>query len=216
MEGKGLIVFDMDGTVMDSSRGIIHCFRETGRAIGKTDITEESLRSGLGGQFVDNLVRILELPPDKETIDSVAHRFIAMYSSVGLEMSEPFEGMREALEELGRRGYVLCVATLNKDDLAKGNLKRFGLDTCFASIHGADLKTRITKADMIRACMAETGIDAGRTVMIGDSGDDESAAAEAGVRFIPVCYGYGFDKEKCRAEGREHLEAPSDCLVLFS
>jgi len=210
---KKLLIFDLDGTLSDSSEGILYCYRKTGEAFGKTDIPEETLRSGLGGPFAENMMRIIGIPPEK-IMDGVKV-YVGNYIDKGFSMCSGFPGTRKALENLRDKGYVMCVATMMVEEFSIKTLEKLGILDLFLSVRGTNLKTAIYKRELIEKCLADAGATVDETVMIGDSYDDLDAASTMEMDFIAAAYGYGLPKELCEEKGIAYVEEPMGlCDIL--
>ncbi|MBR4226149.1 MAG: HAD hydrolase-like protein [Candidatus Methanomethylophilaceae archaeon] len=210
---KKLLIFDLDGTLSDSSEGILYCYRKTGEAFGRTDIPEDSLRSGLGGPFAENMMRIIGIPPEK-VMDGVKV-YVSNYVEKGFSMCSGFPGTREALEGLRSKGYVLCVATMMVEEFSVRTLEKLGIRDLFLSVRGTNLKTAVYKDELIRRCLSDAGAAVDEAVMIGDSFDDLDAARGMGMDFIAAAYGYGLPPEVCEREGLRYVEEPMGlCGIL--
>ena len=210
---KKLLIFDLDGTLSDSSEGILYCYRKTGEAFGKTNVPEKSLRSGLGGPFVENMVRILGIPQEK-IMDGVKV-YVSNYIEKGFSMCSGFPRTREALEGLRAKGYILCVATMMVEEFSIKTLEKLEIRDLFLSVRGTNLKTAISKRELIEKCLADAGATVEEAVMIGDSLDDLDAAESIGMDFVAASYGYGLPKELCEERGITYVEEPIGlCDVL--
>ena len=108
----------------------------------------------------------------------------------------PYEGIFDLLHFCREHGIKTGVATNKREDYTKTLLDRFGFTPLFDCIVGTDMEGKLTKVDLIRACMERMGImDPKECLMIGDTHGDQEAAAQAGVDFLGVTYGFGFTKE---------------------
>ena len=105
-----------------------------------------------------------------------------------------YDGVPETLTRLSEQGYILAVATLKRQDIAERVLSFYGIDGYFAHIVGMNMEETDTKAGLIkRICEWEDVISGSEALMIGDSFYDYEGAVEAGVDFVGVSYGFGFD-----------------------
>jgi len=208
-----LIVFDMDGTINDSSPGISYCFVRTGEHYGKTGLTKDLLRSGLSGPFEKNIMRILDLRPD-QVMDAI-NIYVKYYTAEGQNMSELFPGIRESLQYLADKGYKMAVATMMVEDYAVNTLRSYGVDHFFTAIKGTNFTTPLTKRELIESCMMANDAKPSETIMVGDGIDDYNAAKAAGVDFIGATYGYGVTEEFCRNTGIGSIGDPTELKSMF-
>jgi len=213
MPSVKLIIFDLDGTVNDSSPGIIYCFRKTGESYGKTDIPEELLRSGLSGPFEVNIKKLLDLEP--EQVDEAIKEYVSYYVAEGQKMARLFIGINKTLQYLKSRGYLLGIATMMVDEYARSTLKNYGILDLFDTIHGASLTEVCHKEDLIRGCLKDTGLSPEEAVMIGDGSDDFRAAKDVGTEFIAALYGYEIDTGFCTQNGIRGINDISELKTLF-
>ena len=208
-----LLIFDLDGTINDSSPGIKYCFRKTGEFYGKHDLTDEELRYGLTGPFEENIKKVLGLRDDQ--IPEAIDHYVEFYVREGQSMSEMFPNMNRMLHYLRDRGYVLGLATMMVEKFAKQTLHDYGVEELFDTIHGANFTIPYTKSDLIHMCLESTGIDAENAVMIGDGEDDYNASVKAGVCFIGATYGYGIDSAYCKDHNIPFIEDPVELSKMF-
>ncbi len=213
MPGTKLIIFDLDGTVNDSSPGIMHCYRRTAESYGVTDVSEDAIRAGLCGPFFDNIMKILGLPAEK--VPDAIHRYTEFYVKEGQSMARLFDGAAETIKELKNRGYKLGIATLMADLYAKGTLKNYGMLSLFDTVHGASLEVPLTKKDLLEMCLEDMGVEPEECVLVGDGIDDHLAAKELGIPFIGATYGYQVDREYCEKNDSRYVDRISDLLGMF-
>jgi len=213
MMPKGLIIFDLDGTVNDSSPGILYCYRKTGETYGINDLSDDFLRTALTGPFEINISKVLGLKEDQ--IMEAVKRYIVFYTAEGRFMCELFDGMAETLDQLRSRGYTIGMATMMVDEYAKDTLKRYGILDRFDTIHGASLEVTYCKEDLVRMCLEDTSMSPEESILVGDGPDDHRAAKESGVGFIAAKYGYGIDDEYCRQHSVRGIDRPLDLIGIL-
>jgi phosphoglycolate phosphatase len=190
-----LVIFDVDGTLVDSEADILAAMTRAYEGIGKTCPSREAVR-GIVGLSLD--VAIARLAPECHAAEQA--RLVAGYKAAYADMrqhkgaaeSSPlFPGAREVLEVLGADPWTLLAVATGKsqrglDKLIEGH----GLHGVFASRQTADHHPSKPHPSMIEACLAETGATREATVLIGDTTFDMEMAAAAGVRSIGVSWGY--------------------------
>ncbi len=186
------VIFDLDGTLLDTSEGILAATRHTLAHYGHEIPSDGVLRTFIGPPVQEGFARHLGL--DEEESFRMAATFRAYYKERALFLARPYEGIGEVLDTLRDRGIRLCVATYKREDYAARLLEQFGLAQRFDVIHGADMAGRRDKTDIIRLCLEELDLANYRlAVMVGDSVHDARGAAEVGVDFVGVTYGFGFE-----------------------
>lgn len=205
---RRLIVFDMDGTIADTSAGIFDTYRYVAQALGRRAPDDSELADSIGGALPANLGRKLNL--SSEEIPKAVRIYRDYYGKEGYRKSELYPEFKEILAVLKNRGFSMSVATMKAERFAEQLIREWGLNGYFVSVHGVDRDDRITKPEMIRMCMKETGCAPEDCTLVGDSVQDEKAAEEAGVRFVAVTYGFGFTEEDCRKAGTAYARTPAE------
>ena len=213
MSETKLVIFDLDGTIHDSSPGIVHCFRKTGETYGIYDISDEKLKDGLTGPFEINIKNVLDLRDD-QVVEAI-ERYVVFYKAEGQRMAQMFPGIKETIVELKQRGYKIGLATMMVEEFAKQTLHNYGIDMLFDSINGASLEIAMSKYQVINNCIESLDIEPGNCVMIGDGSDDHLSAVKAGVPFIAALYGYGIDDKYCSEYGIKGINDPRELLDML-
>lgn len=192
MKNKKLIIFDLDGTLLDTSKGIFNSVRYAEEKMGIMPTLEKNLKLFLGPPPVEMYQHVYGMDKKQGLEATKWHREYG--SKHAIYEAELYPGVKETLEKLCNKGYHLAVATLKRQDIAEKILSLQGIDKFFVQIAGMNMSESDTKADLIlRVCRAE-GIELGDLVlMVGDSQYDYEGAKEAGVDFLGVSYGYGFE-----------------------
>ena len=190
MKRYKLIIFDLDGTLADTSPGIIECHIYANAAMGRPIRDDRLLDGIIGGPLYETYRERFSYP--EEDARRAVEIYRAHYAQVGIAGSRLYPGMDECLASLNRRGYQLAVATLKAENLARRLLKSLGVARYFDVIHGMNGWDSLSKSDIIKMCMAELSIASGETVLVGDSIHDFEGAKQAGAAFLGVTYGFGF------------------------
>ena len=154
MEQK-VILFDLDGTLTDSGEGIISCVVFALEHYGLPVPSKAELRSVVGPPLHDTLARY-GVP--KEKLDEAVTVFRSRYNPIGIYENVPYPGIREALEELKREGYKLCVATSKPEEMANRVLRHFDLAGYFDTVCGGTLdESRSSKSEVIAYLLEQNG-----------------------------------------------------------
>jgi phosphoglycolate phosphatase len=188
------IVFDLDGTLVDTAPDLINALNHILVREGMPPVPLHSARTMIGAGARRLLERGLELDGrafEPADINRLTVDFIDHYAAHIADASRPFEGLEAALDDLAARGCRFAVCTNKLEWLSKLLLDRLGLSGRFSAICGADT-FGISKPDpaILRQTVARAGGEMSSTVMVGDAGPDIGVARRAGVPVIGVTFGY--------------------------
>ena len=193
-----LLVFDWDGTLMDSAVGIAASLQAACRDLGVAEPSEADARYIIGLGLVDALRRAVpHLPNDRypALVERYGHHFRA--SEHGMRL---FDGAAGMLQRLAESGFLLAIATgksrrgLDRALDSTGLRSRFHLSRCADETHSKPHPA------MLLDIMVQVDVPAARTLMIGDTTHDLEMARNAGVAGLAMCHG---------AHPREALEGLS-------
>jgi phosphoglycolate phosphatase len=188
------VVFDLDGTLVDTAPDLINALNYILDREGMPPVPVHSARTMIGAGVRRLIERGLELDGrtvEPEDITRLTNDFIDYYAAHIADASRPFEGLEGALDDLAARGYRFAVCTNKLEWLSKLLLDRLGLSARFSAICGADT-FGVSKPDpaILRQTVARAGGELSSTVMVGDAGPDIGVARRAGVPVIGVEFGY--------------------------
>lgn len=190
-----LVIFDLDGTLLDTSCGILSAITHTLNTLGIPYKGEISPYDFIGPPIEAALQKHLSL--EGEILKAAAKEFRWRYKKEDVLKAEPYEGMDALLTALRTSGYGRAVATYKREATAERLLWHCGLSKHLNIIHGTNDAHDMTKADIILRCIDDYGLTNRRhAVMIGDTAEDARGAATAGVDFLAVTYGFGFTDKK--------------------
>ena len=184
------VIFDMDGTLVDSYEGIFNAYRWTMEQMRLPFTGDRLVRKAIGAPLPYVFERLCGM--ENEQVQQAVGYYRAYYGDKGKQECRVYEGMEETLKELKKAGCFLGVATLKKEGFAKEILETCGLLPYFDAVCGMDDADRLTKAELIERCRQAAGTSREETVLVGDSEFDALGAEQAGVAFLAVTYGFGF------------------------
>lgn len=185
-----VIIFDLDGTLLDTSPGIFGSVRYAEEQM-KLDAVDETVLPQFVGPPPKEMYMKLYGLSNEEALNAV--RFHRKYGiEKAIYEAKLYEGIPETLTAIRKQGYRVAVATLKKQLIAEKILNIFSLSEFFDEIVGMNDEESLSKRDTIDLAMRNVG--ASKAIMIGDSNYDYLGAVEAGVSFIGVSYGFGFKK----------------------
>ena len=186
-----LIVFDCDGTLVDSQATIVTCAQAAFRAEGLAPPPAEAIRRIVGLSLVEAVMELMA-EPDPAAAPRLAERYKEAFLEhrARPDFHEPlFPGTRELLDTLLARDFVLGVATGKAMRGLRFVLEHHGLEHHFATLQTADLHPSKPHPAMLRAAMADSGIPPAATMLIGDTTYDILMARAAGAMPIGVAWG---------------------------
>ncbi|MET0220286.1 MAG: HAD family hydrolase [Tardiphaga sp.] len=194
MTSSPLIVFDLDGTLVDTAPDLISALNWVLEREGLPPVPLATARTMIGQGARRLIERGLELEGREMTpadVTRLTEDFIAYYGDHIAQESRPFEGLVEALDEMAGRGYRFAVCTNKLEWLSKRLLEALGLTDRFDAICGADT-FGVSKPDpvILQQTVARAGGVMSAVVMVGDAGPDVGVARRAGVPVIGVDFGY--------------------------
>ncbi|UWP92541.1 HAD-IA family hydrolase [Aliiroseovarius crassostreae] len=217
MSDLKLVVFDVDGTLIDSQDVIVEAMSRSFADMGVAIPTRQEILSIVGLSLQEAIATLVPDMPEAEVAqaaDGYKDMFVKLRAEKGGEAAAPmYPGARAALEQLHARDEVLL-------GVATGKAKR-GLDHAyqahdighfFLTSQTADTHPSKPHPAMLHATLAETGADAQRAVMIGDTTFDISMGVAAGFRTIGVTWGY-HDTQQLLAAGADLLIDSYEALI---
>lgn len=194
-----LVVFDLDGTLIDSARDLATAVNRMllGLAPGSAPLALEDVRSFIGNGARTLVARSLAARGLTDPPERALPTFLDAYRGCLLATTRLYPGVREALSAL-RASRTLAVLSNKPGDMSRAILAGLRVADRFARIYGGDdVPKKPDPAGLIQL-MAELGVSAPETLMVGDSANDVRTGRAAGVRTAGVTY--GFDAEGVEAE----------------
>jgi phosphoglycolate phosphatase len=188
------IVFDLDGTLIDTAPDLIDTLNFTLTQNGLPTVAFEVARPLIGGGARGMIERALAAegrPNATADVDRLYGPFVAHYGEHIADRSRPFPGVERALDRLAAAGHRLAVCTNKLEWLSKRLLDALKLNDRFAAICGQDT-FGVQKPDpqMFRATVMRAGGEPAQAIMVGDSITDIRTARAAGVPIVGVDFGY--------------------------
>lgn len=187
-----LIVFDIDGTLLDTSEGLYSSITFVFNLYHLSLPANISISSFIGPPIQDSLKRSFPNFSLKE-ISDMALAFRNHYKEKDLFKAKFYLEIPMLLSNISKRGIKIAVATYKRNDYAETIMQHFGITPNYTTnVHGQDFLGRKTKSDIITECILESGINKEKSLMVGDSTSDYNGACGANIDFLPVTYGFGY------------------------
>ncbi|MGN0535195.1 MAG: HAD family hydrolase [Eubacterium sp.] len=214
MKNYDVILFDLDGTLTDSSPGIINSIIY---ALNKCGISVEDtaiLRKFLGPPLHESFKEFYGFD-DKKAMQAT-NFYREYFRAKGLLENEVYDGIPELLKNLADNGKRLIVATSKPQEFTDRIMQHFDLTEYFEFVAGSNMDgTRSKKAEVIEYALNKCQItDKSKVVMVGDRKHDIIGAKAVGIDSIGVEYGYG-DYDELKSAGATHIaKTVNDLKVL--
>jgi phosphoglycolate phosphatase len=188
------VVFDLDGTLIDSAGDIADVLNDCLAEEAIAPFDEPAVITMIGGGaklLVERALVKLGRRDDEILLDRLFGNFATRYEALGAGRSKPFPGAVDVLAHLKDRGIGLGLCTNKPADITARVLDQLDLTRWFGAVIGETPHlARKPDAAMLLATLAKLGVGAPHAVMIGDSAADIGTAKAAGVKSIAVTFGY--------------------------
>ena len=186
-----LLIFDLDGTLIDSKLDLAHAVNATRSHMGLTVLDHERVYSYVGNGAPVLIRRAMGAQAGEPEVQEALEFFLEYYRDHYLDYTVLYPGVREALDRLRDAGKKMAVLTDKPVRISRAILDGLGVGGHFFQVYGGnsfDLK----KPDPVgvHALMRESGVALERTLMIGDSSVDILTARNAGIASCGVTYGF--------------------------
>jgi phosphoglycolate phosphatase len=203
------VVFDLDGTLIDSAPDLARSLNIVLTERNRSEVTLKQVHGFIGDGVAKLVERGLNATAnggagaDDETRRQAILRFLEIYEAAPAMLTRPYAGVVETLARLRSEGRLLAVCT-NKPGIATAAvLSALGLDGFFGAVVGGDtLPVRKPDPAPLRFALEQLGVTAGDALMVGDNEHDAATAAAAGLPCLLVSYGYAREPlASLRSEG---------------
>lgn len=184
------IIFDLDGTLINTSEGIINCYNYTAQLFNKPIIEKERFVGIIGCPLLVGFMDNYNMT--KEEAEDAVKKYRKRYEEKGIYEASVYEGIPELLASLKEKGYKLAVATLKLEKFANIILEYNDILKYFDIVYGPTEKTEYKKVDLLNKTLKHFNCDKNECILIGDSSYDALGAQEAGIDFLGVSYGLGY------------------------
>ncbi|MDU8358480.1 HAD hydrolase-like protein [Pseudomonas syringae group sp. J309-1] len=210
-----ILIFDLDGTLVDSAPGIVASLTHAVRALGH-DFTPSAGITHLLGPPMTQVMAQLLVPYGDDRIDQGVELYRTHYGRYGISGSVAYPGIRQAIESLTSQGYALYVATSKRQEFAERILGDTALRGHFRSVFGTSPDGKLdNKSRLLDTMLAAEAICPRSACMIGDKRDDIVAAHQNGLLAIGDLWGYGTRTELIKCGADKLVEQPTDLLDVI-
>ena len=209
-----LIIFDLDGTLIDSSVDLAISMNATREHFELMPLDPKLIYSYVGNGAAMLMRRSMPADTPEEQLDEALAFFLSFYRAHALEHTRLYSGVRETVEELSGNGHTLAVLTNKPERISFDIVRALGLHDRFAGVYGGDTFAHKKPNPVgIFQLMSDAGKEPDQTLMVGDSAVDVQTARNAGVRSCGVLW--GFQPESFRLEPPDAvISEPQELLRL--
>jgi pyrophosphatase PpaX len=216
------ILFDLDGTLIDTTDLILRCFSHSWRAVYGLEHERAALVATFGIPLREAMWRLLAQTHGHAggDDDNLVERLLIEYRSFNVAnhdvIARPFDGTRAVIEALRRRGYLIGVVTSKGRDLATRGLQLCMLDELLdTAIFLEDTEAHKPQPEPILAALASLQVSSEEAAYVGDSCHDIVAGRRAGVRTVAALWG-PMPRADLECEQPDHLaDSIHDLLDIF-
>lgn len=206
------IIFDLDGTLIDSASGILAAFEGAFEACGLAP--QQSLTAAIIGPPLMETLAKLAGTDDLPVLQPLAEAFKANYDEHGYRLTTIFPGVGEMLAELTARGYQLHIATNKRILPTRRILNHLAWEHYFSGVYALDAfdPPIKSKSRMLQEILTRRELNPQHTFYIGDRQEDGTAADANAMPFLLAVWGY----DEPNAGGWKKLDSPAHLLALLS
>jgi 2-phosphoglycolate phosphatase len=205
------IIFDLDGTLVDSSGGVVASTNYALTQMGESPRSPEEIKRFIGHPLEEMFETFTDAPMEK-----LKEKFQEKARETMVDSAQGLPGVSEVIQLLHQAGYRLAVATTKYVNHTRGIIAKMGWAQYFAATASGDEVARVKPApDLVLLAMERLGASADKTVMIGDTVNDIEAARAAGIAVIAIRSPFG-DNDLNRYRPTMLLPRFSDLKTVFN
>lgn len=210
------VLFDLDGTVLDTSEGIVLSIKETIEHFGLPSLSMEEIYTFIGPPVEWSFSSHFGM--EGEALSEAVAYFRDRYANINLLLAKPYEGIYDLLQFLKDNDIPIAIATYKKQSYATKLLMHYGFGDYTDIMYGSDPEGTLLKSDIIKLCIDKIGItDNKKVLMVGDSKHDARGAEAIGASFAGVSYGFGFGSTEDIKDyvSVAYVDKPIELIKLF-
>ncbi len=212
-----LVVFDLDGTLIDSRLDLIHSVNAMLRHLGRAELDGDVVASHVGDGAPTLIRRVLGEGEGEKLFQDALEYFLAYYKEHKLDHTTVYAGIPEALRQIQGNGAGRQMAVLSNKPVnpSRAIVEALGLSPFFTAVYGGN-SFETKKPDPLGALtiLQETGVSADRALIVGDSSVDVLTGRNAGLATCGVTYGFA-PHTLGEVEPDVVVERPQDLQELF-
>ncbi|HXN48217.1 MAG TPA: HAD-IA family hydrolase [Bryobacteraceae bacterium] len=186
-----LLIFDLDGTLIDSKLDLAQAVNATRAHFGLPPLDLETVGNYIGNGAPVLIRRAMGAERSQADVDKALEFFLAYYGDHKLDNTRAYPGIPEALEALHQASVLMAVLTNKPVRISGRIIEGLGLSKYFLHVYGGNSFERKKPDPLgVETLLAETGVPKDRAMVVGDSAVDVQTARNAGVKVCGVTYGF--------------------------
>lgn len=210
---KKYLLFDFDGTIVDSSQGIYASIQYALAQLALPTVNQKILATFIGPPLLDSFK---QLGLSDEKANQAVKYYREYYAKTAMYQVQMYPQIKEALKSLSKQ-YALYIASSKPEIFVKQIASHLAIDQYFTGIYGADLEgKRAKKADVIKYALTTSNLMSSAGLMIGDRAHDCLGAKANQLDAIGVLYGFGSKEELLAAKAKYLCDTPLDLVTLLT
>lgn len=211
------ILFDLDGTLLDTVHDIADKVNLTMQHFGYPTLTDNEIMQRIGNGSRNLIKNSIGVPVSEEYLDTVLQYFMGLYAGAEDPKTQPFDGIVEVLQTLKQRGYKIAIVT-NKpqpatDKICKERLSQIAFDKIIGQ--SSSVKCKPDKTATVNL-LKEFDVLPENAYFVGDGETDVQTAINAGVNGISVLWGYRSKEQLANAGAKVFVNHPTELLSVIS
>ncbi len=213
-----LVVFDLDGTLVDSRHDIAHSANLTLGLLGLPTLPPDTIIGFVGGGVRNLALRSLTAAAGSGTAipspEEFVARFLPIYAEHLLDRTLPYSGVVDTLAALDAASIAMAVVTNKPAEPARRIVEGLGLGPFALIVGGDSAPTRKPDPEPLLRAVRHVGAEVSETLYVGDMGIDVETASAAAVRFVGVTWGLASRADLAAAGARELIDRMTDLVRL--
>lgn len=191
MPAYDLIIFDLDGTLIDSKRDLVQAVNATRAHLGLAPLDDELIASYVGDGAPVLIRRVLGPQASEAEVERALEYFLGYYREHPLDHTTLYPGVEETLQELRERGSKMAVLTNKPVGISGAILEGLGVAPHFFRVYGGNsFEQKKPHPIGVKTLLRESGVERLRALMVGDSGVDIKTARNAGIAAVGCTWGF--------------------------
>jgi phosphoglycolate phosphatase len=212
-----LVIFDLDGTLIDSRLDLIHSVNAMLRKFGRPELPGDVIASYVGDGAPMLVRRALGDPDDEKFFNHGLKFFLSYYREHKLDYTHVYPGIPEALKQIQSNGAQRKMAVLSNKPVnpSRAIIDALGLADFFVKVYGGNsFDTKKPDPFGVKTLLKETGTASANAMIVGDSSIDVITGRNAGIATCGVTYGFA-PHTLCEAPPDVVAESPLELSELF-